>query len=237
MVPRWMNERGKKMDEKIWYYAVDGEQKGPIDAAELNLLIAVSTIGPETLVWREGMTDWQPAAAALPDSEMPEGWTRPATPPPHPAPPPREEPASPAPAGSEPAGAGAPTYEEWMATDHPTQFMDCVKTCFNKFAHFRGRARRPEFWYFVLFNFLVGLALNIVDGTIFGWGNDVAVFNPLYSLAVLVPSLAAGARRLHDTGRSGWWQLIGLIPIAGIIVLIVFWARRGESRPNQYGPA
>ena len=51
------------MDEKIWYYAIDGEQKGPIDAPELNLLIAVSTIGPQTLVWREGMTDWQPAAA------------------------------------------------------------------------------------------------------------------------------------------------------------------------------
>ena len=74
------------MDEKIWYYAVDGEQKGPIDAAELNLLIAVSTIGPDTLVWREGMADWQPAAAALPDSEIPEGWERPATPPPPPSP-------------------------------------------------------------------------------------------------------------------------------------------------------
>jgi len=220
------------MDEKIWYYAVDGEQKGPIDAAELNLLIAVSTIGPETLVWREGMTDWQPAAAALPDSEIPEGWERQATPPPPPLA--REE--HPAAAAPEPAETGAPTYDEWMATDHPTEFMDSVKTCFNKYAQFRGRARRPEFWYFVLFNFLVSLALNVVDGMIFGWGSDFAVFNPLYSLAVLVPALAVGARRLHDTGRSGWWQLILLIPIAGVIVLIVFCASRGESRQNQYGP-
>ena len=221
------------MDEKIWYYAVDSEQKGPIDAAELNLLIAVSTIGPETLVWREGMTDWQPAAAALPDSEIPEGWERPATPPP--PPPSRELDANAAAHG--PAEEGAPTYEEWMATDHPTEFMDCVKTCFNKYAHFRGRARRPEFWYFILFNFLVGLALNIVDATIFGWGSDFAVLNPLYTLAVFVPTLAVGARRLHDTGRSGWWQLMLLIPIVGIIVLIVFCAGRGEPRQNQYGPA
>ncbi|MAS05833.1 MAG: hypothetical protein CL534_14290 [Ahrensia sp.] len=221
------------MDEKIWYYAVDGEQKGPIDVAELNLLIAVSTIGPYTLVWREGMADWQPAAAALPDSEIPEGWERPATPPP---PPPAREEHQP-PSAAAPAREGAPTYEEWMATDHPTEFMDCVKTCFNKYAHFRGRARRPEYWYFVLFNFLVGIALNVVDGMVFGWANDVAVFNPLYSLAVLVPSIAVGARRLHDTGRSGWWQLIWFIPIVGWIILIIWLASRGESRQNQYGPA
>ena len=81
------------------------------------------------------------------------------------------------------------------------------------------------------------VALNVVDGMVFGWGNNMALFNPLYSLAVLVPSIAVGARRLHDTGRSGWWQLIWFIPIIGWIILIIWMASRGESRQNQYGPA
>ena len=107
---------------------------------------------------------------------------------------------------------------------------------FNKYSSFRGRARRPEFWYFVLFNFLVQLVLGIVDATVFGMDNLSPLSN-LYSLAVLVPSLAVGARRLHDIGRSGWWQLIMFIPLVGIIVLIVWYASRGKDEDNEYGPA
>lgn len=219
------------MTEKIWFYAINGEQKGPIDGAELDLLTGVSTIGPDTLVWRDGMTDWQPASEVLPDIHIPEGWPKRAAPPPPPPPS-----AAPAPTDM-PASEGAPSYEEWMATDHPTEFMDCVKTCFNKYAHFRGRARRPELWYFVLFNFLVSIGLNIVDGMIFGFGSDVSLFGGLYSLAVLVPSLAVGARRLHDIGRSGWWLLVALIPLIGWIILIIWYASRGDDQDNEYGPA
>lgn len=217
------------MDEKIWFYAHENEQRGPVDIAEIDMLVAAKVIGPDTLVWREGMADWQPAAAALPDTSIPNDW--PHTPPPMP---PRQEQPQPQPAA--PGGQAHAGFDA-EAEQHPTQFMESVKYCFNHYARFRGRARRPEFWYFVLFNFLASLVLSVVDGMLFGFEDDVSVFNSLYSLAVFVPSIAVGARRLHDTGRSGWWQLIGLIPIVGIIVLIVWWARRGEESANEYGPA
>jgi uncharacterized membrane protein YhaH (DUF805 family) len=104
-------------------------------------------------------------------------------------------------------------------------FAESIKLCFTKYADFNGRAKRPEFWWFVLFIFLVSVALGIVSEMVSG----------IFGLATLVPSLAAGARRLHDTNRSGWWQLIGIIPVIGWIVLIVFMAQEGESADNQFG--
>lgn len=113
-----------------------------------------------------------------------------------------------------------------------------------QYADFSGRARRTEFWMFVLFNAIAIVILTILDN-LFGlssssmYGGSIyvsgGILTALYQLAVLVPSLAVGARRLHDTGRSGWWQLIGLIPLVGIIVLIVFWATDGDPSPNQHG--
>ena len=93
-----------------------------------------------------------------------------------------------------------------------------------KYAEFNGRAGREEFWMFVLINFLVSLILSIIRP-----------LGLIYGLAVLVPSLAVGARRLHDTGRSGWFQLLVLIPLIGPIVLIVFAAQDGQPGDNQYG--
>lgn len=104
-------------------------------------------------------------------------------------------------------------------------FQESIKVCFQKYADFNGRAKRPEFWWFVLFLFLVSLALGVVSD----------VLSALFSLATLIPSLAAGARRLHDTGRSGWLQLLGLIPILGWLVLIYFCAQEGNAADNQYG--
>jgi uncharacterized membrane protein YhaH (DUF805 family) len=215
------------MSNKIWFYEHKGEQKGPAHIAEIDMLVAAKVIGPDTLVWREGMKDWQPAAAALPETSIPNDW--PDMPPPMPA----EQPQSPA-----TAAAGA-THDGFDAEPkhHPTEFMECVKYCFNHYSRFRGRARRPEYWYFVLFNFLVGLALGFIDGMLFGFANDVSIFNSLYSLAILVPSIAVGARRLHDIGRSGWWQLLWFIPIIGWIIMIIWLASRGEDGANEYGPA
>ncbi len=103
-----------------------------------------------------------------------------------------------------------------------------------KYAEFNGRATRSEYWYFVLFNVLIMLALSIV-GNIIG-GRDVGeTLQSLYNLAVLIPSLAVGARRLHDTGRSAWWLLLCLIPIIGWIVLIVFLATDTTPGDNKYG--
>jgi uncharacterized membrane protein YhaH (DUF805 family) len=119
-------------------------------------------------------------------------------------------------------------------------FQDAIRTCLQrKYAEFHGRARRSEYWFFILFTAIVGAVAGILDA-IFGLrsGAQYGGTGPiqgLLQLALLIPTLAVGARRLHDTGRSGWWQLIGLIPIVGWIILIVFFVQ--DSQPaNQHGP-
>lgn len=107
-----------------------------------------------------------------------------------------------------------------------------------KYAVFRGRARRSEFWYFVLFNVIVSIVLSIIDAIIglrIGDAN-VGILSSIYGLAVLIPTIAVWVRRLHDTGRSGWWYLLILIPLIGIIVLIVFAVQDSQPGDNQYGP-
>lgn len=135
-------------------------------------------------------------------------------------------------------------------------FMDSIKTCLGKYATFSGRAARSEFWWFMLFIFVAQIVLGYVDRAVFGPGEVVNmasgmqdgmgmdfsfVYQPqpitgLFMLAMLLPNLAVGARRLHDTGRSGWWLLIGLIPLIGIIVLLVFFVSKGNEGENKYGP-
>jgi uncharacterized membrane protein YhaH (DUF805 family) len=93
-------------------------------------------------------------------------------------------------------------------------FAESIRVCFAKYADFNGAASRSEFWWFMLFVFLVTAALSLLSTTLCS----------LFGLAVLLPELAVGARRLHDTGRSGWWQLLLIVPL-GVIVLIVFWVQ------------
>jgi uncharacterized membrane protein YhaH (DUF805 family) len=99
-------------------------------------------------------------------------------------------------------------------------FQDSVKTCLTKYADFSGRAGRSEYWWFFLFVILVGAAASVVSDTL----------SVLFYLGVLLPSIAAATRRLHDTNRSGWWQLISLVPVIGTIVLIVFLAQEGTAQ-------
>ncbi len=116
--------------------------------------------------------------------------------------------------------------------------IEAVKAVFSKYATFEGRARRSEYWWFVLFNFIVSVVLNLAFGMGNGHGMGAMGGNfiaTLWSLATLLPSLAVGARRLHDTDRSGWWLLIGLVPIIGLIMLIVFFAKKGQPMPNRFG--
>ena len=95
-------------------------------------------------------------------------------------------------------------------------FMDAVKTCFSKYADFSGRARRKEYWYFVLFNCIVQVILTVIGMIIFGSDNSTySILASIYSLAVLVPGLAVAWRRLHDIGKSGAFYFIGLIPLVG----------------------
>ncbi len=106
-----------------------------------------------------------------------------------------------------------------------------------KYAVFNGRAHRKEYWYFVLFNILVYVAFGFIDAMVgtFNGEDRTGLLSGIYSLAILIPSIAVGVRRLHDTNRSGWWMLISLIPIIGAIVLIVYLASDSVSDENQYG--
>jgi uncharacterized membrane protein YhaH (DUF805 family) len=109
--------------------------------------------------------------------------------------------------------------------------MEYFTAALQKYADFTGRARRKEYWMFILFYLIFNLVLALVD-KLLGLGIDL--FSLLYSLALLIPSISIAARRLHDTGRSGWWQLILLIPLIGIIVLIVFLTQDSQE-DNEYG--
>ncbi len=102
-----------------------------------------------------------------------------------------------------------------------------------KYAVFSGRAGRPEFWWFTLINIIISIAINVVFEAVLGSSGEF--IGGLYGLAVLLPSLGVAIRRLHDTNRSGWWILIGIIPLIGLIVLIVFYASEGTRDSNQYG--
>lgn len=106
-------------------------------------------------------------------------------------------------------------------------FQESIKVCFSKYADFSGRASRSEYWWFVLFIILVSAATSVVSDTLC----------ILFSLATLLPSLAAASRRLHDTQRSAWWQLVCLVPVIGWIILIVFLAQEGKAESNPQGAA
>lgn len=104
--------------------------------------------------------------------------------------------------------------------------------CFKKYAEFSGRARRKEYWMFFLFNMLIALGIQIIEAVL-GTGG---MLGGLYSLAVLLPGWAVFTRRMHDIGKSGWWWLIGLVPVVGAIVLLVFMCKDGRPGDNAYGP-
>jgi uncharacterized membrane protein YhaH (DUF805 family) len=117
-------------------------------------------------------------------------------------------------------------------------FTEAIQTCFHKYVGFSGRARRSEYWWFALFALLVSIvatSLDAVFGTMDG-DTNAGVIAGIASLALLLPSIAVAIRRLHDTSRSGWWILIGLIPIVGWIVLLVFYLQSSRG-DNSYGPS
>lgn len=112
-------------------------------------------------------------------------------------------------------------------------FQEAVQTALvKKYADFQGRATRPEFWWFMLAVAIATLIAAVIDDGLIGGGEIVET---IVGLATVIPSLAVGVRRLHDTDRSGWWQLLHLVPLIGLIVLIVWWATPGIAAPNRFG--
>lgn len=205
----------------LYYIIYNGQQVGPMPKEEL----AKYGLNPGSKVWAEGMPNWVDAATVAdlrsvlyPQPQMP--------------------PQSPY---QGQGGYQQPPYQGQGGYASPRQcannqqysygnnadsvsFGDAIKICFNKYADFEGRARRSEYWWWCLFTFLVGLAV--------GW---IPVVGQIASLAFLIPSYAVGARRLHDTGRSGWWQLLHLTCVGSIILII--WFCEDSHEDNEYGPS
>lgn len=111
----------------------------------------------------------------------------------------------------------------------PTAFVDTIsKNYFN----FNGRTSRMGFWHFFLAYFVFAIIVGVVTGLLGSLGSKISM---LISLALLLPNLGIGARRLHDIGKTGWLQLLMFIPLLGLIALIYFWAQPGEASSNAYG--
>ena len=104
-------------------------------------------------------------------------------------------------------------------------FVQAVQVCLRKYVDFSGRAARSEFWWFALFQLIVLLVASRLGELIYG----------VVALVLVLPSLAVGARRLHDIGKSGWFLLLHLLPIIGILVLIFFWVQPSQTESNEHG--
>jgi uncharacterized membrane protein YhaH (DUF805 family) len=112
-------------------------------------------------------------------------------------------------------------------------FATAVKTVLmQKYANFSGRAMRSEYWWYVLFVIIVAVVLAIIDSVILG----ASVLGSIWSLATLLPSLGVAVRRLHDLDKSGWWLLLGFIPLIGALVLLYWFCQPGTPGDNRFGP-
>ena len=115
---------------------------------------------------------------------------------------------------------------------------EAVVSVFSNYATFKGRARRSEYWYFALFNFIVNMGFNML-ASVFGdnlLGTIIIGLSGLYGLAVMIPSLAVSWRRLHDIGKSGGWYFIVLVPLVGGILYLIWTCRDSQSGDNRFGP-
>lgn len=128
-----------------------------------------------------------------------------------------------APASQESSHKAKQAFRKWEQGED--NYQQAIFTYFKKFADFKGRARRREFWYFELFCVLLSLLLSFIN-------EDLAT---LAMLVTLIPNIAVNVRRLHDINRSGWWMLIALVPIVGILLLLFWAAQEGNPTANQYG--
>ena len=117
--------------------------------------------------------------------------------------------------------------------------MNWVIKALKQYTDFNGRAQRTEYWLFVLFCIVVSVVLALIDRMIGTYNSTggIGLLGGIFSLAILLPGIAVAVRRLHDTGRTGWWLLIGLIPLIGEIVLLVFMVQDSAPGTNAYGPS
>lgn len=227
-----------------WYYVQGDARIGPVTQDEMMRLIGQGVVDAQTLVWRQGLPGWDEAGRHLSfggRSMAPSG-----------QPPAVPTDVPPQPPGARADAAGMSRRAERYMRDRPqyapaaTQahdtgpdglyrgapargFGEAISVCLRQYFTFSGRASRSEYWYFFLFLFLVGIVTSFLDGALFGIGldQDPGPLNSLTSLALLIPSLAVMWRRLHDTGRTGWWvggfflALIGFVILMFMVILSV----------------
>ena len=186
-----------------YFYAVGGRRHGPITLEEIKSLAARQELKRTALIWTEGMAAWQPAGqtTAIFEGLPPdlEPLTEPVTLPPT-----------------------LPQAEAQNSANFLNEYFQVLR----KYAVFNGRADKREFWTFFFVNLAVSVGLAIIDGIMEG---QPGVLYGLYNLAVIIPYIGVGIRRMHDTDRSGWWILL---PIGNII----YWAEAGKPGNNRFGP-
>ena len=204
------------MSGESWHIVEGGTSIGPFDTDQMIGRIRDGRLGPDTLVWHDGLPNWEAAsihfdfagtaAPPLPTAHAPSGGQ----------------------AYGSPAGQGGHIGPDGLYVGAPSRsFGEAIRVCFSKFVTFRGRASRSEYWWFTLFTFIGSFLLGLLDAVLFG--SDSGPLGTLFGLAVLLPSISAAVRRLHDTDRSGWW--IGGFYIALLVFVILLGGALAATAP------
>jgi uncharacterized membrane protein YhaH (DUF805 family) len=110
-------------------------------------------------------------------------------------------------------------------------FGQAISAGFSNYVNFRDRASRSEYWFWILFIVLADIVTSLIDATL-----DIHFVTGVFGLVTIVPNISVAVRRLHDLDRTGWWLLIGFIPLVGWIILLIWYCTRGTAGPNRFGP-
>jgi len=204
-------------DEATWFLAYDGERKGPFTEAQIRSMAEAGAVHAETLAWRKGFDGWVPVRDTELDALLPLAAHVP-----------------PVPGAASPdgaprnGGAADPDLSLWG------YFARCIR---ERYVDFGGRSRRKEYWSFVLFAFLFGVASLIAIVVLLEDDTEglALLILAAYPIAIVLPGLAVSVRRLHDIGFSGWFLLLYLIPF-GQFVLLIFMLLPSQTEANSFGP-
>jgi uncharacterized membrane protein YhaH (DUF805 family) len=115
------------------------------------------------------------------------------------------------------------------------EFQEAIRSGFRNYVNFSGRALRSEFWFWILFTIAGGLAAEVLDYALIPGWVTYSPFSGVFEIATFLPGLAVSVRRLHDIDRTGWWLLLGLVPLVGLVVLLVWWCTKGSRGYNRFG--